>query len=81
MTEPKIMWWGYLHLNGKPQLKRWWGDHKDYRDDCIGNPFVLKVVAPFEADTYDEALTILKQRLEASSPDAKPPDSSTTKVQ
>jgi hypothetical protein len=60
----KIMWWGYLHQNGSIQLKRWLGDHKDYTDDCEGNDFVLQVVRPFEAETRDSALEIIKQKLE-----------------
>lgn len=59
----KIMWWGYLHSNGSIQLKRWFGDHKDYKDDCENNEFVKVVVLPFEAETREEALESLKQRL------------------
>ena len=60
---PDIMWWGYLHENGTVQLKRWWGDHKDYTDDCAGNPFVQQVVAPFQADSSEEAFRILSDKL------------------
>ena len=59
----EIMWWGYLHSNRTVQVKRWFGDHKDYQDDCIGNPFVLKVVPPFEAKNRDEALAIIMGKL------------------
>ena len=62
-SDGKIMWWGYLHQNGTPQLKRWWGDHEDYTGDCQGNEFVLKVVPPFEAESRDDAMVILKDRL------------------
>ena len=62
-NENKIMWWGYLHSNGSPQLKRWFGDHKDYTEDCEGNDFVLQVVPPFAADTREAAETILYSRL------------------
>jgi hypothetical protein len=58
-----IEWWGYLHQNGSPQLKRWFGDHKDYTEDCEGNDFVLQVVRPFAADSQEEAMSILKSRL------------------
>lgn len=51
----KIMWWAYLHANGTVQVKRWFGDHADYTDDCTGNDFVQKVVKPFEASTREEA--------------------------
>ena len=57
------MWWGYLHQNNTIQVKRWFGDHKDYTDDCYGNPFVQKVVPPFEANSREDALKILTQRL------------------
>ena len=58
------MWWGYLHSNNTMQVKRWFGDHKDYTDDCIGNPFVLQVVRPFEADTREEAIAIIERELD-----------------
>jgi hypothetical protein len=60
----KLWFWGYLHSNGTPQLKRWLGDHQDYTTDCYGNQFVIKVVEPFQANTRDEALTILINRLD-----------------
>ena len=59
----KIMWWGYLHSNKTLQLKRWFGDHKDYTDDCVDNPFVLRIVSPFEAPTRKEAKKILSEKL------------------
>lgn len=63
MISDKVMWWGYLHQNGTVQLKRWFGDKADYIDDCVGNPFVLKVVEPFEADGYTEAMAHLTKCL------------------
>jgi hypothetical protein len=62
-TDGKIMWWGYEHSNGTAQLKRWLGDHEDYTGDCAGNPFVIKVVKPFEALTREAALEILLKKL------------------
>lgn len=59
----KIEWWGYLHSNGTVQLKRWFGDIRDYTEDCDGNPFVQRVVPPFEADTREQAMEILKEKL------------------
>ena len=59
----KNMWWGYLHQNGSIQVKRWFGDVKDYTDDCEGNDFVQRVVVPFEADSREEALQIIKIEL------------------
>jgi hypothetical protein len=57
------MWWGYLHSNGTVQVKRWFGDHKDYTDDCEGNDFVVRVVPPLAADTREEAVAIISLRL------------------
>lgn len=57
------MFWGYLHQNQTVQIKRWFGDTRDYIEDCQNNPFVLKVVSPFEAENRDEALTIITARL------------------
>ena len=51
----KLHYWGYLHANGSIQVKRWFGDHKDYTEDCEGNDFVLQVVKPFVADSSEEA--------------------------
>ena len=59
-----VMWWAYLHSNGSIQVKRWFGDRADYRDDCDGNPFVLKVLEPFSADSHEEATEIAKQKLQ-----------------
>ena len=59
------MWWGYLHQNGSIQLKRWFGDHKDYTDDCDGNDLIQRVVYPFEAQTREDALEIITQHLSA----------------
>ena len=58
-----IQWWGYLHSNGTIQVKRWFGDVKDYTEDCDGNDFVQQVVPPFEANTREEAIKILTERL------------------
>lgn len=62
-TGEKLMWWGYLHQNGTIQLKRWFGDHKDYTEDCRDNDFVIKVVPPFSSDTREEALKMVTNKL------------------
>lgn len=64
MNDTKIMWWGHLHSSGTIQVKRWFGDHKDYTTDCEGNDFVVNVVKPFEAESADEARRIITQQLE-----------------
>ena len=62
-TMSELMWWGYLHENGTIQVKRWFGDHKDYTDDCEGNPFVQRIVKPFTASSREQAIEIIKERL------------------
>ena len=59
----KIMWWGYLHQNGSIQVKRWFGDHKDYTDDCDGNEFVVRVVRPFHAESHEKAEVVITSAL------------------
>ena len=62
-TADMPMWWGYLHQNKTIQVKRWFGDHEDYTGDCAGNPFVLQVVPPFEAETRGKAIEIIRGKL------------------
>jgi len=64
MLDYKLMFWGYLHSNGKIQVKRWFGDMEDYTTDCENNEFVKLVVPPFEASSREQALEILKTRLD-----------------
>jgi len=61
-----MKWWAYLHQNGQIIVKRWFGDHKDYTDDCYGNEFVLKVVKPFEAATREEAEEYAKKNIQSA---------------
>lgn len=63
-----IMWWGYLHQNGTIQVKRWFGDHKDYTEDCDGNDFVQRVVTPFAAPTREDAVTHIEMQLGVRKP-------------
>jgi len=60
-----LMWWGYLHQDGSVQVKRWFGDHKDYTEDCEGNDFVVQVVKPFGAVDRDEAERIIREKLKS----------------
>lgn len=62
----RLMWWGYLHSNGQHQVKRWFGDVKDYTDDCRDNPFVVFVVNPFAADNYEMAEKHIIEAIEKS---------------
>ena len=68
MEKPRhsvLMFWGYLHSNGKIQVKRWFWDVKDYTTDCEGNEFVVRVVPPFEASSREQAADIIKFQLDA----------------
>ncbi len=58
-----LMWWGYLHQNGSIHAKRWFGDHKDYTEDCDDNDFVSAVVKPFCAATREEAIEIIRKEI------------------
>jgi len=51
----KQMWWGYLHTAGTIHVKRWFGDPRDYTEACIDNPFVARVMPPFESASREEA--------------------------
>lgn len=64
MSYSEVMWWGYLHQNGTVQVKRWLGDHRDYTEDCENNPFVVRVVRPFAAETKEEATEYITNMLD-----------------
>lgn len=52
--------WGYLHENGTLQVKLWYGDVKDYTEDCEDNPFTRIVVPPFWAKDQNAAATLMR---------------------
>lgn len=57
----EILWWGYRHVNGNVQVKRWWGPRLSSGaiDDARRSPFVESVTdAPFAAASRTEALRI-----------------------
>ena len=58
--ENKNLWWGYLHVNGTVQAKRYFSP-----EDIIeanASPFCDVAVGPFWAEDRDEALFILNQQ-------------------
>lgn len=57
-----MIWWGYKHINGTYQAKRFF-DKEDI-DDAYESPFVSEVVPPFKADGRDEALEIIRKKIE-----------------
>ena len=55
------MWWGYRHTSGTVQAKRFFDDRAPI-EDARQSTFVTQVVEPFQADSRDEALQIVRQR-------------------
>lgn len=49
----KLVWWGYIHTNGKLQIKRFFG--KEDLTEAAESPFVVRVIGPVDADTREEA--------------------------
>lgn len=61
METNKNLWWGYEHINGNLQAKRYF-DKLDIIE-AYESPFCKKVIQPFEASTREEALEIIKNKL------------------
>lgn len=55
-------WWGYLHVSGTLQVKRYF-DKKDI-EEAKESPYCAIVIGPFLANDRDGALVILKNKLE-----------------
>lgn len=52
-------WWGYLHTNGKVQVKKVFSPSalSNYIEDADESPFVKNMIRdPIEANDYDDAL-------------------------
>ncbi len=66
----ELQFWAYLHANCTVQVKRWFGDVKDYTTDCEGNDFVSVVVEPFTAASREEAeriaVELIKRKCESA---------------
>ena len=50
----EIQWWGYRHINGTIQAKRYF-DHRDI-EDAMESPFVARWCGPFPCKDRDEAI-------------------------
>lgn len=57
----ELEWWGYLHVAGTVQVKRYFG-HRDTGEARV-SPFVARVVGPFMAKGREDALRIARERL------------------
>lgn len=58
MEKSNFLWWGYKHVSGTYQAKRFF-DQRDL-DEAYESDFVAQVVTPFEAENREEALSIVK---------------------
>lgn len=55
------MWWAYRHKSYSIHLKRYF-DRRDI-DEAHESPFVDLVIEPFEAESHDEAMKIVRGEL------------------
>jgi len=60
MEENLNLWWGYRHISGTYQAKKYF-DKRD-TDEAEESDFVEQVVYPFNAKSRDEALEHIKQQ-------------------
>lgn len=58
--EEKNLWWGYKHISGSFQVKRYF-DNRDTKE-AEESPFCEQVVYPFEASDREEALEYIKKQ-------------------
>lgn len=62
MSEKQMnLWWGYLHVNGSIQAKRFFS--AEDIDEAVQSDFVRYVHGPFEAADREDALNELKRVL------------------
>lgn len=57
--EERNQWWGYKHISGTYQAKRYF-DKRDL-EEAYESGLVDQVVQPFYADNRDEAIEYVKQ--------------------
>ena len=58
IVESTILWWGYQHISGTYQAKRYF-DKQDVQE-AYESPFVKNVVGPFKAKDRIDAIEIIK---------------------
>lgn len=63
MSNNQNLWWGYLHINGSVQVKRYF-DERDL-DDAYESDFVDLVIQPFPADGRADALEKAHNKIES----------------
>ena len=61
MERKKLLWWGYQHVNGSFQVKRFLSDEDI--SDARNSPFCIRATGPFWALDREEAIKILNEKL------------------
>lgn len=65
MNTEQLLWWGYKHVQGTYQAKRYLGTATDFEIlDAIDSDFVETIVPVFEAVNRDQALAYIKSETE-----------------
>ncbi len=59
LNEMKDLWWGYKHISGSYQAKRYF-DKRD-TDEAEESPFCEQVVYPFKANSREGALSYIRE--------------------
>jgi hypothetical protein len=59
-------WWAYKHKNGEIKVKPY--KNEEQMDDATESDFVEDIVGPFDAETFEKAGEIAKEKLKASFP-------------
>ena len=61
MKNNELKWWGYKHISGTYQAKRYFGE-LDIQE-AYESPFCQEIVGPFMADGREDALQKVKELL------------------
>lgn len=59
MEMEQNLWWGYKHISGTYQAKRYWGASE--LQEAQRSDFVDQVVQPFNCKNRDEALIVVER--------------------
>lgn len=57
-----LFWWGYVHVNGSVQVKRYHDSLMDI-EDARDSPFVTRVFSPFKAEDREDAIRYIEECL------------------
>lgn len=59
-----LYWWGYLHVEGSIQVKRYHNNFPEDIEDARISPFVKQVFGPFQALDREEAIRTIQQMIQ-----------------